>query len=89
MVKNNMLKRDEITQVIACEATPSRKDLQQKVATKQGSKPELTVIKKINTKFGVKKVEVVAYIYDDMKSLKAAEPEHVQKRHGLIEAKAQ
>jgi small subunit ribosomal protein S24e len=88
MVKNNMLKREEITQVIACEATPSRKTLQEKIAAKQGSKPELTVIKNIKTQFGQKKVEVVAYIYDDMKSLLAAEPTHRKIKMGL-EVKAE
>jgi small subunit ribosomal protein S24e len=87
MVRNDMLKRAEVSQVFDCEATPSRKVLQEKIAAKNNAKTELTVVRKISTKFGVQKVEVTAHIYDDMKSLKAAEPLHALKKAGLVEAK--
>ncbi|MCF7871456.1 hypothetical protein K9L97_00295 [Candidatus Woesearchaeota archaeon] len=62
------------------ETTPSRKQLQQSISTKQKSKPELTIIKKIMPTYGEKTAEVTALIYENEEAMKAIEyPKVIEK----------
>ena len=66
--KNETLNRDELVVAVSVEgATPSRKDLQVKIAAKANAKPELVVIDHIKTGFGNAGVEVTAYVYKSEK----------------------
>ncbi len=86
MTRNEMLKYTLVTKVLDCKATPSRKELQQKIATLEKAQPELVVIKKIITQFGKNKVEVIAHVYDSEKALKAAEPAYMVERNKIVVA---
>jgi len=54
-------------------ATPSKKVVFDEVVLEAKSKPELTSVRHIFTKFGTQKSKVIVNIYDDEKTLKFIE----------------
>lgn len=69
--------------------TPSRASLQEKIAAKCKSKPQLVVVKPLKNEFGVAKASFDAFVYEDEASLKSYEQPYVQKRNEWVEPKAQ
>jgi small subunit ribosomal protein S24e len=62
--------------------TPSRKELQEKVAALNKVKPEMVVIKKIKTDNGSNNVEITAQVYTNEKTYKAIVPKSLAKKSG-------
>ena len=80
--KNPLFKRREITAKLGYEdKTPSRLEIRKEVAKKLGTKEELVVIKRITPDYGTPAAKCEANIYDDEKSLKELEEEHMVNRH--------
>jgi small subunit ribosomal protein S24e len=63
-------------------ATPKNEDMKNKVAQTTKEKPELIVIKNINTTYGVGFSQVTAYIYTDEKVMKDLESKKEKKKDG-------
>lgn len=87
--KNELTKRVEAQCSVthSSGATPSRKDLQVKIAAKLDTKPELVVVKKIDSQFGSAQSSVVAYAYDTTDEMVAMEPKYVVEKNKYEEAK--
>ena len=63
-------------------STPSKEDVKKQIAEKAASKPELTIVKKIETIFGLEKANVLAYVYKDKDNMKKIEPKEGKKKKG-------
>lgn len=81
--KNPLIERTELTFRIDHfgDGTPNRLEVKKKIAALQGSDEKLTIIKKLDTYFGVSHTIGKAYIYNDAKELHYYEPFHVQVRN--------
>lgn len=77
------LKRTEYTGVIRYtqKVTPARKDVASSLATQMKTKPELVIVRSITPVFGHAHSRITAYVYDDEKSMNAAEHLPMRKRH--------
>lgn len=85
--ENNLLNRVEIEFRIrhTQKPTPSRNDMMEMVLkTEPGSKKELVILKKVNTRFGQALTTGFAHIYADLESLKSTEMEYMLKRHASL-----
>ncbi|MFA4907351.1 MAG: hypothetical protein WC602_03710 [archaeon] len=79
--RNPVLKRDEIAfEASETKATPSRKDLREKIASETGKEQDLVVVKNISSEYGSMKVAGSANVYEDKKSLELAEAEYMRLR---------
>lgn len=85
--KNELLHRTSILAKIRSEKTPSRKEVQKKVAALLGVDDKLVVIDKISQDFGSKISNAYIKVYENMKFLKEIELEHKLKRTGTHEDK--
>ncbi len=65
--------------------TPSRKEIRELISNALKISPELIVIRKIKTPFGVNEAYVEAFVYDSKEKLIEIEPKHILIRNGLIE----
>jgi len=82
--ENNLLNRVEIEFSIkhGQKATPSRREMIDLVVkTEPGSKAELIILKRVNTRFGQALTTGFAHVYSDEESLKSTEMEYMIKRH--------
>jgi len=81
--KNPLIERTELTFRIDHfgESTPNRLEVKKKIAALQGSDEKLTIIKKLDTHFGVSYTIGQAYIYENSKELIYFEPFHIQVRN--------
>ena len=82
--ENNLLNRVEIEFEInhSQKPTPSRKDMIDLVAKAEpGSKSQLIILKRVNTRFGQALTTGFAHIYTDIDSLKNTEMEYMITRH--------
>ncbi len=81
--KSPLIERTELTFRIDHfgKGTPNRLDVKKKIAALQGSDEKLTIIKKLDTHFGVSHCIGKAYIYNDAKALQYYEPLHIQVRN--------
>ena len=78
-----MLHRKEITIEADFEAAPfSNEEAVKLVASKKSADPSLVVVKNIDTKFGIKKAVIQAYVYDSDENLKRIEPKKKEKNAG-------
>jgi len=64
-------------------ATPSRADLQQFIASKLKSKPELVIIRELANQFGKSEAVFSAYIYDDENALTDFSQPFLKKRNEI------
>ncbi len=71
--KTSLPRKEVEFEVTYDEKTPSRIELKEKFVQKLKSKPELTIVRKINNNYGNKYTRVDVRVYDDEKSLKAME----------------
>ena len=74
--RNELLKRTNIFVKIRSVKTPSKKELQTKVASILAYDETLVVIDKISQEFGSKICNAYVKVYDDLKTLKEVELEH-------------
>ncbi len=74
--RNDLLEREELT--IASEPI-SNEALKEGIAKQLGKDKELIVIKHIYSQYGKKKVEALAYIYDNKEAMKV-EPKKKEKK---------
>ncbi len=82
--ENNLLNRVEIEFSVkhTQKATPSRKEMIDLVVkTEPGSKAELIILKRVNTRFGQALTTGFAHVYSDIDSLKSTEMEYMIQRH--------
>ncbi len=81
--KNPLIERTELTFRIDHfgKGTPNRLEVKKKIAALQGSDEKLTIIKKLDTRFGASYAIGKAYIYSDAKELQYYEPLHIQVRN--------
>ncbi|MCD6503015.1 MAG: 30S ribosomal protein S24e [Thermoplasmata archaeon] len=84
---NPLLKRTEIHARIVHKraATPSREDVRNLIASEFGVSKDLVIVHHIRTGFGWTVSKVYAKIYDTLEDLKRVEPEHILRKHGLIQ----
>ncbi|TKJ18100.1 MAG: 30S ribosomal protein S24e [Promethearchaeota archaeon Loki_b32] len=81
--KNPLIERTELTFRIDHfgKGTPNRLEVKKKIAALQGSDEKLTIIKKLDTRFGASYAIGKVYIYIDAKELQYYEPLHIQVRN--------
>jgi small subunit ribosomal protein S24e len=80
-----LLSRVKLTGEIIFEAaTPSYEEVKKKITSSLNCDEKLIVIKNIYTKFGIKKADLFAYIYNNEEAMKRIEPKQKEKK----EAKA-
>ena len=81
--KSPLIERTELTFRIDHfgKGTPNRLDVKKKIAALQGSDEKLTIIKKLDTHFGVSYSIGKVYIYNNAKELQYYEPFHIQVRN--------
>jgi len=81
--KNELLHRTSILAKIRSEKTPSRQEIQKKIAALLGVDDKLIVIDKISQDFGTKISKAYIKVYDNMKALNEIELEYKIKRTGV------
>ncbi|RAH15343.1 MAG: hypothetical protein CMB56_003175 [Methanobacteriota archaeon] len=82
--ENNLLNRVEIEFRIkhTQQATPSRNEIMDMVLkTEPGSKKELVILKRINTRFGQALTTGFAHVYENLEYLKSTEMKYMLERH--------
>lgn len=89
--ENPLLKRTEVRFRVTHpkEKTPQRLTVRDKLAATVGGSPQATIIEYLRTRFGASLTEGYAKIYDSAETAKKTEPQHLLRRHGLVEAKAE
>lgn len=70
-------------------ATPSRKDIRDKVADKVKANKELTVIRHVYTRYGTEQAKVIAHVYDKKEELDRLEDKKMMKKHAPKEEKTE
>lgn len=82
---NSLIKRIEVEAVVTHQgmSTPSRRDLVEVLSRLYSRSPELVVVRKIESEYGMGMSRVYAHIYESLDRLKLYEPEHILKRHGV------
>ena len=84
--ENPLLGRSEVDAVVSFEgATPSFNDIKSTLVQKIGCNPDLTVIKRTESKFGEREMSVRVHIYKDPEHMKKAEQQYALKRNKLFE----
>ncbi len=61
--------------------TPSRPELMKDLSHKLSSKPEMTIVRKINTDYGSSRAVIKGYVYDDADVMRKIEDDFVLMRH--------
>lgn len=81
--KNPLIDRIELTFRVDHfgASTPNRLDIKKKISALQGSDEKLTIVKKLDTRFGVSYSIGKVYIYDNAKELQFFEPFHIKVRN--------
>ncbi len=79
--KKELVEREEVTALVSgTTSTPSKTQVQEKLAEKLNKSKELIIIKNIFPKFGSNENKVIAYIYNSENSLKKFEPKKKEKQ---------
>ncbi|MEM4295781.1 MAG: hypothetical protein QXS91_03170 [Candidatus Anstonellales archaeon] len=82
---NNAIGREEyIADLHFDKATPTRAEIKSAIISAIGKDPELTIIKKIEQRAGLRAIRVTFYVYADKEVLKRVEPVYIQKREGFL-----
>ncbi len=81
--KNPLIDRIELTFRVDHfgASTPNRLDIKKKISALQGSDEKLTIVKKLDTRFGASYSIGKVYIYDNAKELQFFEPFHIKVRN--------
>ncbi|MDP6670786.1 MAG: hypothetical protein QGI60_03140 [archaeon] len=76
--KNALLNRTEISfKVEDTKVPPSRKEVREKIAALENTKPEQTIVSKISHNFGSQDIEGTAKVYDSIEALEKIELEYM------------
>lgn len=79
-----LLSREKIHAELAFEGpVPSRKDVLQEIAKRASVEPNVVTINKINTVFGMRKAEVIAYAYKSKAECDRVEDKKLAKKRCL------
>lgn len=79
--ENKVLERKEINfEVIDAKITPTRKEIQKRIAALKNSKEELVSVVRVKQEYGKHRVIGLAHVYSNEKSLRKTEPAYIQKR---------
>jgi small subunit ribosomal protein S24e len=82
--ENPMLHRTDVTfQVIHNEATPSRLSVRDSLAAALNKDAEEVVIRKLDTKYGMRKTVGHAKVYDTADDARAVEQDHMLERNKI------
>lgn len=77
-----LLHRQDVEARIAFEgATPTKKEAVAAVAKAMKAKPELTIVRSVNTVYGTTTGKITASVYADTQALERGEHESMRKRH--------
>lgn len=81
--KNPLIDRIELTFRVDHfgASTPNRLDIKKKISALQGSDEKLTIVKKLDTRFGASYSIGKVYIYDNANELQFFEPFHIKVRN--------
>jgi len=86
--KNPLLQRREIKFSVSHNlGTPSREEIKGKIAAYLNSKPELVIIERMRSQFGMRETHGYAKIYETAERLKSVETEHIIQRNTKKEEK--
>ncbi|MAG07854.1 hypothetical protein CMO89_00095 [Candidatus Woesearchaeota archaeon] len=81
--ENQLLHRTEVrAELVYSGKTPSKEEVKKFISGKLSSDPELTVVKKVETVFGLEKANVLVYVYKGKEKLKKVEPKPGKKKKG-------
>lgn len=86
---NPLLKRTELEFVVhhLGENTPTRDKVRELVASTLKGKKENVVVDRLNSEFGRASTKGYAKLYENADAAKAAEPEHLLVRNGIVKKK--
>jgi ribosomal protein S24E len=83
--KEPLLSRMRIAGEVVFESkTPSSDELRKSLATATKADEKLIVVKRIGTRFGMRKASFSAYVYEDEASMNAAEPKPKKKAEAVV-----
>lgn len=86
--KNLAFERKEANAVISFSGpTPKREEIKKEICTKIGANPQMSVLSKVETKYGSTKINATLHIYESEDSMKKIEPHHLLVRDKLAEKK--
>ncbi|RLG77464.1 MAG: 30S ribosomal protein S24e [Thermoprotei archaeon] len=82
---NKLVGRRELEVVIdhMFKGTPKRSEMREALAKLYGVSTDLVIVKRILSEYGWGKSRARVHIYDNIERLKAFEPKHILRRHGL------
>jgi len=82
---NKLIGRRELEVLIdhMFKGTPKRSEVREAIAKLYGVNIDLVIVKRILSEYGWGKSRAKVYIYDNIERLKAFEPKHILRRHGL------
>ena len=84
--ENSLLERTEVDAIVSFDGpTPSIQQMRDIVVQKLGCNPDLTVIRKVESSFGMQQVSVRVHIYKSPEKMKTIEEAFVLKRNNLAE----
>ena len=84
--KSVALQRTNVTATVsyAESTTPKRSEVQDAIAKKCKSTPQLVIVNRMTAGFGETQLEVTASVYDSEKALKTMEQEFLVKRNEVV-----
>lgn len=82
---NSLVRRFEVEAVVGHQgaSTPSRRAVAEALARLYSRSPDLVIVKKIESEYGVGLSRIYAHIYDDQERMRSFEPKYILKRHGI------
>ncbi|MCT9094486.1 30S ribosomal protein S24e [Haloarchaeobius sp. HME9146] len=85
--ENPMLHRTDVTfEMVHEEATPSRLSVRDSLAAKLNKDADEVVVRKLDTKFGMRKTVGYAKVYDSAERAQEVEQEHMLERNKIVGA---
>ncbi|MFC6733824.1 MULTISPECIES: 30S ribosomal protein S24e [unclassified Haladaptatus] len=83
--ENPMLHRTDVRfEIIHDEATPSRLSVRDSLAAKLNKDASEVVVRKMDTKFGMRKTRGVAKVYDSSEFAREVEQKHMLERNKIL-----
>ncbi|WP_338729980.1 30S ribosomal protein S24e [Haladaptatus sp. DJG-WS-42] len=83
--ENPMLHRTDVRfEILHDEATPSRLSVRDSLAAKLNKDASEVVVRKMNTKFGMRKTRGLAKVYDNPEFARDVEHEHMLERNKIL-----
>jgi len=83
--KNELLGRKEVLGYLVFDgATPKREDVKKAMCEKVGANPDMSILRELNTEYGLKRISAILHVYEDAEKMKEMENKYLLKRDGLI-----